>query len=129
MAALIKEARQRARRRRWISGGGAAVLVTIAAVAGFAIVRVSPSPPEGAARNVPSQAPPSPVGSPLDHGNRKQKQEVTRRCNSAVVLTGPEGKAVLVRGEDGDVVPVAPGAHPATGRCGDRPGQNRDRLT
>ena len=107
MAALIKEAKQRARRRRWITSGGAAVLVTIAAVVGFAILPVSPSPPESAARNVPSQTP-SPVGSPLDHGIKKQKQEVTRRCNSAVFLTGPEGREVLVRGDDGAVVPVAP---------------------
>jgi len=108
VAALIKEAKQRARRRRWITSGGAAVLVTIAAVAGFAILPVKPSSPEGAARNVPSQTRPSPVGSPLDHGTKKQKQEVTRRCNAAVFLTGPEGREVLVRGEDGAVVPVAP---------------------
>jgi hypothetical protein len=62
--ALIKEAKQRARRRHW-SYGTAAVVVAIAVVAAFTIPG-SPSLPDGAARAVPK--PPTPLGAPLVQG-------------------------------------------------------------
>jgi len=64
---LIKEAKRRARRRRWIYGGTAAVVVAI--VAGLSILPSSPSPPQGASRNVPTPpTPPTPLGAPLVEG-------------------------------------------------------------
>jgi hypothetical protein len=62
--ALIKEAKRRARRRRWSYGG--AVVVAIAAVAAFTVPG-SPSSPHRAARPLPTQAP-RPLGAPLVEG-------------------------------------------------------------
>jgi hypothetical protein len=56
--ALIKEARRRARRRRWI-GSAAALAVAIAGVAAFSLANTAP--PHGAARNVPPRPRPQPV--------------------------------------------------------------------
>jgi hypothetical protein len=64
--ALIKEAKQRAQRRRWIYD--AAVVVAIAAVAGFAILPSNPAPPHRAAPNVPTPPPPKPLGAPVVWG-------------------------------------------------------------
>src|SRR5262245_7265113 len=66
--ALIKEAQQRARHRRRLLAGAAAVLVAVAAVGGFAILPDGTSPPRGAARYVPSRVPPTPLGPPLVEG-------------------------------------------------------------
>jgi len=62
--ALIKEARQRARRRRWIYGG-AVVVLAIASVAAF-MLPGGPSSPPGAAPAAPK--PPTPLGPPLVQG-------------------------------------------------------------
>jgi hypothetical protein len=62
--ALIKEAQQRARRRRWTYGG--AVVAAIAAVAAFTVPG-SPSSPHRAARPLPTHAP-RPLGAPLVEG-------------------------------------------------------------
>jgi hypothetical protein len=65
--ALIKEAKQRARRRRW-TYGGAVVVVAIAAVAAFTVPG-GPSAPHRAARNTPpASSPPTPLGAPLVEG-------------------------------------------------------------
>jgi hypothetical protein len=65
--ALIKEAKQRARRRRW-SYGGAVVVVAITAVATFTVPG-SPSSPNRVARNTPpASSPPTPLGAPLVKG-------------------------------------------------------------
>jgi len=58
--ALIKEAKQRARRRRWIYGGTAVVLA-ITALAGLSSLTSSTSPPHGAAQHIPAQPAPPPL--------------------------------------------------------------------
>ncbi len=64
--ALFKEAKQRARRRRWIYGA-AATVVAIAAVAAFTIPTSGTAPPNDATPHVP--APPAvPLGAPLVQG-------------------------------------------------------------
>ena len=57
---------RRGRRRRWIYGAAA---VVVALAAGLLILPSSPSPPQGAARSVPTPPdPPTPLGAPLVEG-------------------------------------------------------------
>ena len=82
--ALIKEAKQRARRRRWIYGG-AAVVVAIAAVAAFSRSRGSTSPPHRAARDVPDT-------NRTDSPRRAARRRSGRSIDTAHVLrTAPLG--------------------------------------
>jgi hypothetical protein len=99
--ALIKEAKQRARRRRWCYG--VAVLVAIAAVVAFSIVAGGTPPPHRAARNVPTPpTPPIRLGAPLVAGADAGS---TLLASWGSMLVYADGRVIWIGGDERHLSP------------------------